>query len=146
MIIYNFFKKKPTNTLIKALIHFEKLNPFQFSQLDIVYEKHPIIEIFHSGFVESWEMDIETKSDSLIMFIVFSEEKPSNETYLKNFKRSIIFKKLKRSYQLFPGKETYYYNFPNRKDINLIERDIHIMLSEIYEIKSDKFFDVYIRK
>lgn len=143
--MFNFFKKKTANTLIKALTDFDKLNPFEFSQLDIVYEKYPIIEIFHSEFVNSWGMDIETKSDSLVMFIVFSEEKANNDIYLKNFEDSIIFNKVKRSYQLFPDKKTYYYNFPNRKDIDLIERDIHIFLTEIYEINNNKFFNVYIR-
>ena len=143
--MFNFFKKKTTNNLIKALTDFEKLNSFEFSQLDIVFEKHPIIEIFHSGFVDSWDMDIETKPDSLVLFIIFSEEKPNNEIYLNNFKESSIFKKVKRSYQLFPDKKTYYYNFPNRKDIDLIERDIYIFLTEIYKIESSDFFNIYIR-
>ena len=141
----NFFKKKSNNVLPKAIKNFKRLNSFEFAQLDIVYEKHPIIEIFHSGFVNTWDMDIETNPDSLIMFLVFSEDKPNNEVYLNNFQESIIFNKTKRSYQLFTDKKTYYYNFPNKEDVQLIERDIYIFLNEVYNINSDKFFNVYIR-
>ena len=144
--MFNIFKSKYPHPINKALKEFVKLNPKDYGQLDIVFQKNSIAEVFHSSFVDTWGKDIETLPNSLVVFFVFSDEKPGSETYLNNLKTSLIFNKTKSSLDLFPEVPTYYYTFQNKVEIDLIERDLNILLSEIYKFNSDDSIELFIRK
>ena len=134
------------STTLKQFINSLRKSRYPKTQMDIVYEKQIVLQMFNQKDLDNWELKVPITSDEdggVLIALSFNEEKIGNEQNFDRFFRTSFFKDFVSL--THDNTESYFLAYSNSMADSDIAEKVKNILRQVYLIEDKTPLEVFVR-